>query len=191
MIDDIAYIQLTDFTSRSNEELSPVLEELTAAGAGGIVFDLRNNGGGYLDTCVEVASHFIKEGTIVSSVDNKDRHQTYTVQRQEVNTDLPMVVLVNNYSASASEVLSGALQDYKRATIAGTKTFGKGSVNYMLQLDDGSAIYLTIGRWFTPNGRAIEGQGIEPDVTLTEEGDDAIQWAVDYLHGNKYADAWK
>jgi carboxyl-terminal processing protease len=92
-----------------------------------------------------------------------------------------MVVLVDQYSASASEVLSGALQDYKRASVAGTVTLGKGSYNSFFELSDGSAIYLTIGRWLTPNGREIEGKGITPDYSLTQTGDDEIQWAIDFL----------
>jgi carboxyl-terminal processing protease len=94
-----------------------------------------------------------------------------------------MVVLVDNDSASGSEVLSGALQDHGRATIAGTTTYGKGSVDQLYQLSDGSGLYITTGRWLTPNGRLIEGQGIEPDITLTLTGDEEVQWAVDYLSG--------
>jgi len=95
-----------------------------------------------------------------------------------------MVVLVDSYSASGSEVLAGALQDHGRATIAGTKTFGKGSVNILRQLKDGSGLYITIARWLTPNGRLIEGKGISPDYELELTGEDAIQWAIDYLKGN-------
>jgi carboxyl-terminal processing protease len=95
-----------------------------------------------------------------------------------------MVVLVDEYSASGSEVVVGALQDYGRATIAGTKTFGKGSVNVLHQLSDGSGLYVTIGRWFTPEGRLIEGEGLYPDYALELEGEDLIQWAIDYLRGN-------
>ncbi len=113
--------------------------------------------------------------------DNQGKRTSQSVNPNGVFTDLPMVVLVNQYSASGSEVLSGALQDYKRATIAGTLTLGKGSYDSFFPLDDGSAIYLTIGRWLTPNGREIEGKGITPDYTLTQTGDDEIQWAIDFL----------
>jgi carboxyl-terminal processing protease len=92
------------------------------------------------------------------------------------------VVLVNQYTASASEILSGALQDYHRATIAGNTTLGKGSYNHFFLLNDGSAIYLTIGRWLTPDGLEIEGNGITPDYTLTQMGDHEIQWAIDFLN---------
>jgi len=203
MKDDVAYIRLSQFTERSGEELTEVIKQLTQQGATGIVLDLRDNPGGVLLTCVEVAGHFIREGDIITSIDNAGNRDTYSVKGKNITitnrmglsqsyplrdtdsiTDLPMVVLVNEYSASASEVLSGALQDYERATIAGKITFGKGSVGQIFELDDGSGILLTIGRWFTPEGRLIEGQGITPDIELTQEGDDAIQWAIDYLHGD-------
>jgi carboxyl-terminal processing protease len=92
-----------------------------------------------------------------------------------------MIVLVDGASASGSEVLAGALQDHQRATIAGTRTFGKGSVNSLYELNDGSAIYISIARWLTPNGRLIEGQGIEPDIVLEVIGEDALDWAIEYL----------
>ncbi|MBA7705637.1 hypothetical protein ES703_114470 [subsurface metagenome] len=114
-------------------------------------------------------------------VDNQGKHTTSTVKPKGATTDLPLVVLVDSYSASGSEVLAGALQDYARATIAGTRTYGKGSVNIMHQLEDGSGLYITTARWLTPNGRLIEGEGLYPDYELELEGDDAIQWAWDYL----------
>jgi carboxyl-terminal processing protease len=102
-----------------------------------------------------------------------------------VFTDLPVVVLVDQYSASGSEVLTAALRDHDRATVAGVKTFGKGSYDINVPLEDGSDIYLTVGRWLRPNGQLIEGKGIEPDYTLTVTGDEEIQWAIDFLHGKK------
>ena len=102
-----------------------------------------------------------------------------------VTTDLPVVVLVDEFSASGSEVLSGALQDHGRATIAGRQTFGKGSVNILRRLDDGSGLYITTARWLTPEGRPIEREGIKPDHELEFEGEEAIQWAIDYLKGSK------
>ncbi len=182
---DIAYIDISHFSDRSNEELSPMLTSLTLQNASGIIIDLRGNGGGPLQSVVDIAGHFLKEGIIVSWVDNQGKRTELPVKPTEIATDLPMVVLTDNYSASASEVLAGALQDYGRATIAGAKTYGKGSVNTLHELQDGSALYITTGRWFTPKGRLIEGKGIDPDYPLRLEGDELIQWAIDYLKNKK------
>lgn len=182
-----AYIRISHFNAQTNEELLPVLGNISQNGATGIILDLRSNPGGYLDEVVDVASHFIKEGIIVSTVDNQGKKDSLSVKDGSITTDLPMVVLTDNYSASASEVLAGALQDYGRATIAGTQTYGKGSVNQMYQLKDGSGLYITTGRWLTPHGRMIEGKGITPDpgYELTLKGDDTIQWALDFLKSKR------
>jgi carboxyl-terminal processing protease len=118
-------------------------------------------------------------------VDNKGEKTPVLVNPNGVFTDLPVVVLVNQYSASGSEVLTGALKDHNRATVAGVKTFGKGSYDINIPLKDGSDIYLTVGRWLRPNGQLIEGKSIEPDYVLTVTGDDEVQWAIDYLHQQK------
>ena len=102
-----------------------------------------------------------------------------------VTRSVTMVVLVDSYSASGSEVLAGALQDHERAIIAGTRTYGKGSVNVLRRLKDGSGLYITTARWLTPDGRLIEGEGIDPDYELKLDGEDAIRWAVDYLTSNE------
>jgi carboxyl-terminal processing protease len=182
---DIAYINIAYFSERTNEELSPVLQSITQEAATGIILDLRSNPGGLLQTVVDVASRFLKEGVVVDVVDNQGQHTASTVKPKGTTTDLPLVVLVDSYSASGSEVLAGALQDYARAIIAGTKTYGKGSVNILHQLEDGSGLYITTARWLTPNGRPIEGEGIDPDYELDLEEVDAIQWAIDYLKNIK------
>jgi len=182
---DIAYINITYFSERTDEELSPVLQSITQEAATGIILDLRSNPGGLLHIVVNVASRFLTEGVVVDVVDNQGEHTTSTVKPKGTTTDLPLVVLVDSFSASGSEVLAGALQDYARATIAGTRTYGKGSVNILHQLKDGSGLYITTARWFTPNGRPIEGEGINPDYELELEGEDAIQWAIDYLKSNQ------
>jgi len=181
---DIAYINITYFSERTNEELSPVLQSIIQEAATGIILDLRSNPGGLLQTVVDVASYFLEKGVVVDVVDNQGQHTTSTVRPKGAATDLPLVVLVDSYSASGSEVLAGALQDYDRAIIAGTTTYGKGSVNILHQLEDGSGLYITTARWLTPNGRPIEGKGIGPDYELDLE-EDAIQWAIDYLKNIK------
>jgi len=180
MRQDMAYINITYFSERTAEELSSVLESITQQAAG-IILDLRSNPGGLLETVIDVAGFFLKEGVVIDVVDNEGNHVTSSVEPGEIATDLPLVVLVDGYSASGSEVLAGALQDHHRATIAGTKTFGKGSVNLLRQLKDGSGLYITSARWLTPNGRLIEGEGLYPDHELELEGEDAIQWAIDFL----------
>jgi len=179
MMEDIAYINITNFSERTAGELAPVMEEADQL-ASGIVLDLRSNPGGLLDSVVGVASFFLDEGVVVDIVDNEGNHSAYSVE-PGLATALPMVVLVDEYSASGSEVLAGALQDYGRAVIAGKKTFGKGSANNLRELGDGSALYITYARWLTPKGRLIEGEGIHPDYELDLENVDAIQWAIDYL----------
>jgi len=185
MRQDIAYINITHFSEGTDAELLPVLDSITAEAATGIILDLRSNPGGVLTAVVDVAGHFLQEGVVVDIVDNQGNHTDIPVNGEGAIIDLPLVVLVDSYSASGSEVLAGALQDYGRATIAGTRTFGKGSVNVLRQLEDGSGLYITTGRWLTPNGHLIEGEGIAPDYELELEGEDVIQWAIDYLEGNK------
>jgi len=183
MKEDIAYINITYFSERTDEELSPVLQSITQEAATGIILDLRSNPGGLLQAVVDVASHFLKEGVVVDVVDNQGKHTASTVKPKGATTDLLLVVLVDSYSASGSEVLAGALQDYGRAAIAGTTTYGKGSINILHQLKDGSGLYITTARWLTPKGHLIEGKGIDPDYEL--EGEDAIQWAIDYLKSTR------
>jgi len=185
MREDIAYVIIHHFSERTNAELSPVLESISREGATGIILDLRSNPGGLLETVVDVASRFLPEGIVVHIVDNQGKQTSLSVEPDGITTDLPLVVLSDNYSASGSEVLAGALQDHTRAIVAGTKTYGKGSVNTLRHLKDGSGLYITTARWLTPNERLIEGEGIVPDYELELEGEDAIQWAIDYLKGNK------
>jgi carboxyl-terminal processing protease len=182
---DIALINISQFTNRTEDEFAQVMPKLAAEKAQGIVLDLRGNPGGLLNIVVEIASHFITRGIIVSVRSRQGEIQTLNAVSQDITTALPMVVLVDNFSASGSEVLAGALQDRQRALIAGNVTYGKGSVNILQRLSDGSGIYITTSRWLTPDGRLIEGNGIEPDVKLDITGDAAVQWAIDYLHGLK------
>jgi carboxyl-terminal processing protease len=185
MKEDIAYIRISQFDTKTNSEFNNVLQVIVAEKATGIIIDLRSNPGGIVPVVVDVASHFIKDGVVLTLVDNKGEKTPVPVNPNGVFTDLPVVVLVDEYSASGSEVLTAALRDHDRATIAGVKTFGKGSYDTNIPLNDGSDIYLTVGRWLRPNGQLIEGKGIEPDYVLTVTGDDEIQWAMDFLHGQK------
>lgn len=182
LMDDIAYIHISNFSERTNEELTPVIEEIEEDSAKGIVLDLRSNPGGLLDSVVDVTSRFVDDGYVLFSEDNKGNRKSYAVTDSGEKIDLPIAILTDNFTASASEVLSGALQDYERAVVIGTVTYGKGSVNTLHTLKDGSGVYITTHRWLTPDGRLIEGKGIIPDYEYFDE--DIIQWAIDYLHNN-------
>ena len=183
---DIAVITITQFTKTTPDEIIPIIQQINAkASAKGIVLDLRNNPGGLLSAVVDVASHFITSGLIVEVQSNYGTVAQYKAENLPDTTDLPMVVLVNHASASGAEVLSGALQDHQRAVIAGEVTYGKGSVDNLYRLDDGSGLYLTIMRWLTPNGRLIEGKGITPNVPLTLTGQEELDWAVNQLNSGQ------
>jgi carboxyl-terminal processing protease len=184
----LAVITITYFSERTGDEITSALKNVLANGAKGIVLDLRDNPGGTLDSAVIVASQFLKQGIVVYALDSSGKKETWDVKPGGLATDLPLAVLVNSNSASASEVVAGALQDYGRAPLIGNQTFGKGSVDHFKQLSDGSAIYISIGRWFTPNGRQIEGNGLTPDmvVNTTEQDiqqgkDPQLDRAIEYI----------
>jgi carboxyl-terminal processing protease len=188
MMGRIAYINISDFTERTADELSDILNKLETHDTDGIILDLRGNPGGLLEPVINVASHFLTEGIVLEMKNNDNKVTTFRANADMPTTDLPVVVLVDRASASGSEVLAGALQDHNRAVIAGTTTYGKGSVNMLYRLSDGSGIYVTTARWFTPNGRLIEGQGIEPDIKLELMEEEAVQWAIDNLNNSKGGD---
>jgi carboxyl-terminal processing protease len=163
------YVRLAQFQERSDRDLQRALEKLAAEKGGlkGLVLDLRNNPGGLLTQAVRVADLFLDSGLIVYTDGRiESQKQKYTAQKDGSWMDFPIVVLVNGGSASASEIVAGALQDHKRAVVLGTKTFGKGSVQTILPLDDNSALRLTTARYFTPKGRSIQAQGIVPDIIV-------------------------
>jgi carboxyl-terminal processing protease len=163
------YIRLAQFQERSDRDLQRSLEKMAAEKTGikGVVLDLRNNPGGLLTQAVRIADLFLDSGMIVYTEGRiESQKQKYFAQKEGSWMDFPMVVLVNGGSASASEIVAGALQDHKRAVVLGTKTFGKGSVQTILPLDDSSALRLTTARYFTPKGRSIQAAGIVPDILV-------------------------
>jgi carboxyl-terminal processing protease len=180
---DIGYIRITQFLQSTGDDLTSALRDVIKKGAKGIVLDLRNNPGGVLNAAIDVASQFLAMGTVVEVVDNQGRHTPVPVKPGGIATHLQLIVLVNNGSASASEIVAGALQDYGRAKLAGSKTFGKGSVQQVLDLKDGSGLHITVAHWFTPLGRPIDGVGLTPDFELNLEDDELVNWAIDYLNG--------
>jgi carboxyl-terminal processing protease len=167
MLDNgIGHLKIVNFTDTTNQEVEEALEEFKRSNGDGMVLDLRNNPGGLLRSVVDVASQFLDEGLVLYEIDAQGNRTDWKVKPDGKSQDIPLVVLINEFSASASEVLSGALIDHDRATVIGTKSFGKGSVNTLRQLSDGSGVYFSIARWHTPDGTLIEGEGITPDVVV-------------------------
>lgn len=167
----IGYIRLSEFQENTPKDLTEALKKLEADGLKGLVLDLRNNPGGLLDVAVDVGGKFLGEGKVVVSTKGRIEAQNIEFKSRNKNNHLnyPMVVMINGGSASASEIVAGALQDYKRAILLGTKSFGKGSVQTVVPMSDGSAIRLTTSKYYTPNGRSIHGLGIVPDIIVEYE----------------------
>lgn len=168
---DIAYIRVTTFNETVMEEFKKAMRSITKQSQKpikGIILDLRNNPGGLLDQGVSLTEYFLDSGTIVTTKSRIHEDKTFSANRFVPKAPkVPMVVLINAGSASASEIISGALQDHKRAIIMGTKSFGKASVQQFMPLEASkTALYLTIGKYYTPNGRSINGEGIEPDIVV-------------------------
>ncbi|KAM3090167.1 carboxyl-terminal processing protease CtpC [Phormidesmis sp. 146-35] len=172
---NIGYIRLVQFSANAAPEMREAIQNLEKQQVSGYILDLRSNPGGLLYASVDIARMWLQDGGIVSTVDRQGESDRETANRRAL-TDKPLVVLVDGGSASASEILSGALQDNKRATIVGTKTFGKGLVQSVRGLGDGSGMAVTIAKYLTPNGRDINKHGIDPDVVieLTDEQRQAL-----------------
>jgi carboxyl-terminal processing protease len=168
------YVRLSDFGTTSGDEVRKALLAGRAHGARGYILDLRDNGGGLLDAAVEISSLFIPQGTIVSTIRRDGERTSEAALGDAIGGLHPLVVLVNKYTASASEITSGALQDYRLATLVGTRTFGKGVVQSIFPLPDQGALKITTARYLTPAGRDIAHHGIEPDVVVDQDPNPAI-----------------
>ena len=193
--EEIGYISVAEFDRVTADQFKSKIEELQGEGMKRLIIDLRNNPGGEVTTVVSMADYILKDGGRILTVANKKgTEETYDAEDGH-SLEIPMVVLVNGNSASASEVFTGAMKDYGVATIVGTKTFGKGIVQTLMPLSDGSAIKLTTDHYYTPNGNDIHGKGIEPDleveldeeaaqeVVIPEEKDNQLQKAVEVVKG--------
>jgi carboxyl-terminal processing protease len=187
--DDIAYVALLNYGSNTTDQLRSAFRELFKENPVGLIFDLRNNGGGYLDTAIQVVSEFIPSGVVMFEQYGGGETYTYNAIQGGLATKIPLTVLVNEGTASASEITAGAIQDLERAPLVGMTTYGKGSVqNWVALKNDAGGVRVTIARWLTPNGRQIAEQGLTPDyiVEMTEDDyinglDPQLEKAIDVL----------
>jgi carboxyl-terminal processing protease len=164
---DLDYVRLADFGQTSYDEVRKAMLDGKAHGVKGYILDLRDNGGGLLDAAVEISSLFVPSGTIVSTIDRAGDRDTKSATHESIGAT-PLVILVNGYTASASEITAGAVQDYKVGTLVGTKTFGKGVVQSIYNTSDGGALKITTAKYVTPLGRDIQHKGIEPDIIVDQ-----------------------
>ncbi len=165
--DELMHIRLTNFYPETANELSDAIRDGMSRGARGLVLDVRDNPGGLLSAVINIASLFLEDGLVLYQVDGGGERTNWSVRSPGEFSDLPLVLLVNGFSASASEVLVGALQDHGRAPVIGETTFGKGGVNILRPLSNGGGIFVTTSLWYTPEGRLIQDVGVEPDIEVT------------------------
>ena len=174
----IGYVALNQFGEGSVQEVRQALQSFRQLGRGaqvtGLIFDVRQNGGGYLDGAVEIASLFMKQGTVVTVEQRGQAPVRRDVDGRPVFPDIPLVLLQNQGSASASEIVAGALQDNKRATVIGMQSFGKGTVQEVIDLPDGSSLRVTVARWLTPSGKDLGKEGVHPDYIVDRTGEDIV-----------------
>ena len=185
----IGYIHLRIFTERTDEETRRAIKDLKDKGTAILILDLRDNGGGLLDAAVDVASEFLPSGMVLYEQRRGQPERSYAVNSGGAALDQPLTVLVNGGTASASEIVAGALQDQKRAILIGEKTFGKGSVQLVYDLSDQSSLHVTVARWLTPDRHQIDKQGLQPDIEVlpseedrTAGRDPQLERAIAYLH---------
>ena len=176
---EVGYIRLYSFSANSASEFSSAFTDLLEEGASSLIVDLRSNSGGYVETAVEITSYFIDSGTILIEEWGDETRDEYLASEEPIDSEIPLVVLVDGGSASASEIMAGALQDYDRGTLIGTTTFGKGLIqNWIPLVNDNGAIRVTIARWLTPEEQQIQGNGLTPDIVV-EFSEEDIQNAKD------------
>lgn len=177
--DNIGYIKITQFQEATGSDLANALEKLKKEGMASLILDLRNDPGGLLNSAVEVAEQFLPPKKLVVYIKSRSGEKTeYFTEGERPYTDIPMVVLVNQGTASASEIVAGALKDWNRAIILGAQTFGKGSVQSLIPLSDGSGLRLTTAKYYTPKGTSIQGVGITPDIVVKLEAKDGKEHPV-------------
>lgn len=185
----VGYIRLVEFRENTADQLETAINNLKKEGVTSLILDLRNNPGGLLTTAIQVAEMFLEKDKVVVSTKGRKESQnmSFISRNPHPILDLPMIVMINEGSASGSEIVAGALQDYKRAIILGIKSFGKGSVQTVIPLSDGSALRLTTSKYFTPSDRVIHGKGVEPDI-IVEEGKIELTGAKEEIGAAKEAE---
>lgn len=196
--DDIGYLRLSQFKHNTAADAREGLRDLIKKGMKALILDLRNNGGGLLDASVKIVSMFVKNGLVVETKGRSERaNEKYYINKSDYLTNVPMVVLINGGSASASEIVAGALNDRGRAKLIGEKSFGKGSVQTLFPLTDGSGVYVTIARYYTPSGKVIDHVGLSPDIEVKGEPnkdkskDEQLQRAIEEVKKEIYTVAGK
>lgn len=179
----IGYIRITNFTERTGEEVRRAISALSDANSQAYLIDLRDNGGGSLAAAVEVASEFLSDGVVAIEQRRNQPEIVHRVRKERTKpaSDKPVVVLVNGNTASAAEIVAGAIQDYGRGLLIGEKTFGKGSVQLIFDLSDGSAVRVTAAKWLTPKRRELDGAGLTPDIEVAGSADAQLERAVGAL----------
>ncbi len=189
---DIGYVRLTMFNERTNDELKKAIRELRTQGADKFIIDLRGNGGGLLSAAIDVASQFLDGGVVMYERKNDGTEKAYPVKKGGILHKEPVVFLVDGGTASASEIVAGAIQDRKRGVLIGTQTFGKASVQLLFDLSDGSSLHVTNAHWLTPEHREIHGIGLTPDIEVQigemdrrQKRDPQLERAIAYLRGEK------
>ena len=168
----IGYIVINRFTERSGEEVQKAAQELEQNGARQMILDLRDNGGGLLTAAIDVSSQFLGDGVVLYEQEKGKPERTFRTEPGGVALDMPLIILVNHGTASASEIVAGALRDNNRAILIGDQTYGKGSVQHIYDLGDGSSLHVTAAEWFTPNRHQLTGHGLVPDVIVSRSNDD-------------------
>lgn len=176
---NIGYVMVYDFLGDAVKGFETAIDAFEAAGVRAMIIDLRNNGGGLLDASVDMADMILPEGTVVSMRDKHGNEEVFTIDEEYY--DVPIVVLINEYSASASEILAGAIRDYGEGTLVGTKTFGKGVVQSVIDFPDGSGLKVTTARYFTPSGECIHEVGIEPHVEVELDEEAVTRYGINNL----------
>jgi carboxyl-terminal processing protease len=186
---NLGYVQVSSFTDRTADELKDALDELLEGDMDGLVLDLRNNGGGLLQAAIDVTDQFIDGGVVLYERRKGQEEKSYVANQGELAPQIPLVVLVNHGTASASEIVAGAIQDHERGLLVGEPTFGKGSVQLIFDLSDGSSLHVTAARWYTPDRHQLDSVGLTPNLSVDadpqSDSDAQLETAITYLQSGQ------